>query len=152
MLGWNDIQVRIMGGTCLATAVGPHPRIELLPLNTEPAVDFLHSLSVFFYRTSPEIYEAGGRVIMEALMCGLPVIASIHGGYADWIRNGENGFLFYSQEEAWEYCLQVREDACLRAKLGQQARVSALEFAGEAARQTYVAWLQQEGIRPTIAS
>lgn len=81
---------------------------------------------------------------MEALMCGLPVVASIHGGYADWVRNGENGYLFTTQEEAWEHCLRIREDACLRTKLEQQARVSALEFAGETACQTYVAWLQQQ--------
>lgn len=152
MLAWNDIQVRIMGGTCLATAVGSHSRIELLPLNTEPTVDFLRSLSVFFYRTSAEIYEAGGRVIMEALMCGLPVVASIHGGYADWIRNGENGYLFSTQEEAWEYCLRIREDRVLREKLELQARASALEFAGEAACQIYAAWLSQEGKARTIAS
>lgn len=152
MLAWNNIQVRIMGGTCLDAAVGSHPRIELLPLNTEPTVDFLRSLSIFFYRTSPRSYEAGGRVIMEALMCGLPVVASIHGGYADWIRSGENGYLFTTQEEAWEHCLRIREDSVLRTKLEQQARLSALEFAGETACQTYVAWLQQEEAARTIAS
>lgn len=151
MLAWNNTRIRIMGGTCLASAIGPHPQIELLPLNAEPTVAFLRSLDVFFYRTGPGTYEAGGRVIMEALMCGLPVIADANGGYADWIRNGENGYLFSAQEEAWEYCTLIRKDQSLRTRLQQQARASALEFAGEAACQTYVAWLQAEKAGLTVS-
>ncbi|HWV18193.1 MAG TPA: glycosyltransferase [Rhodocyclaceae bacterium] len=144
MLAWSGTQIRIMGGSCLASAIGAHPQIALLPLNAEPPVAFLHSLDVFFYRTDPSTYEAAGRVIMEALMCGLAVVADVNGGYADWIRNGENGYLFSAQEEAWEYCALIRQDQSLRTRLQQQARASALEFAGEAACQTYVAWLQAE--------
>jgi len=39
-------------------------------------------------------HEAFGITLIEALSCGVPVIASDNGGMVDIIKNGENGFLF----------------------------------------------------------
>jgi glycosyltransferase involved in cell wall biosynthesis len=38
--------------------------------------------------------EAFGRVTVEALKCGLPVIAANSGGSVEIVRDGENGFLY----------------------------------------------------------
>jgi len=39
-------------------------------------------------------HEAFGITIVEAMACGLPVIASYNGGMKDIIKDGENGFFF----------------------------------------------------------
>jgi len=39
-------------------------------------------------------HEAFGITLVEALSCGVPVIASRNGGMIDIIKDGENGFLF----------------------------------------------------------
>lgn len=41
----------------------------------------------------PTIYEPFGLTFGEAMACGLPVVASRKAGAADWIRDGENGYI-----------------------------------------------------------
>jgi hypothetical protein len=41
-----------------------------------------------------------GRVVTEAMACGLPVVCHESGGYAEIIEHGRNGFLFDTQQEA----------------------------------------------------
>ncbi len=134
--------VRIMGGLCLSDTLENTEGVDLLPAGTVPAATFLRSLDIFFYRTSPSWNEPSGRVVMEALACGLPVVAHVSGGYTDWIRNGENGFVFREQEEAWEILttLKARPDICKRMR--RAARETANELAGPAARDHYISWLK----------
>jgi len=114
--------VRVLGGTCLGeSATG----LELLAEAREEAPDFLASLDAFFYRTHPEYQEAWGRVVLEAMAAGLPVVASPNGGYADAIEHGVNGFLISSSDEAREVLLRLRDDLALRASVGVAARDTA---------------------------
>lgn len=41
----------------------------------------------------PSIYEPFGLVFGEAMACGLPVVASLQSGAADWITHGRDGFI-----------------------------------------------------------
>lgn len=129
LLAWQGAKVRIMGGSCLMNELRHCGNCELLPVDAEPGPNFLRSLDVFFYRTSPKLHEAAGRVVMEALASGLPVIAHVSGGYTDWIQHGENGFLFARQEEALGHLLSLRSDSHLRSQLGQAARETAMNLA-----------------------
>ena len=65
-----------------------------------PSADFLSTLDAFYYRTHPAYFEAFGRVVLEAMLCGIPVVAEARGGYASHIRHGENGFLFDDPRDA----------------------------------------------------
>lgn len=53
---------------------------------------FLRKLDVFVFPTL--FYESLGLVAIEAMACGVPVIASNRGGILDYIVDGRNGFLF----------------------------------------------------------
>ena len=127
-------RVRIMGGTCLGTdclatpyRAPPRPpdsRIELLPANVEPAETFLHSLDCLFYRTSPNCWEAFGRVIFEAMACGLPVVCHRRGGYITSIDHGTSGLLFDTNDEALAILRRLQSDPALRTSIGASARAA----------------------------
>lgn len=143
MLTWENAHIRIMGGTCLAEVLGDTRNVTLLPAGAEASPEFLRSLDVFFYRTRPDWNEPSGRVVMEALACGLPVVAHVSGGYTDWVRHGENGFLFTTQEDAFNSLRLLQNDPALRAHLAANARATALELAAASGShvRAYLAWL-----------
>jgi len=73
-------------------------------LNVENRVLFLGNIDnkvLYKYLNIGDIFvqpsighEAFGITIIEAMACGLPVIASKNGGIVDIIKDGENGYLF----------------------------------------------------------
>jgi len=121
MLAEQGCSVRIMGGTCLLDRFMRSGPIELLPEGTINAPDFLRRLDCFFYRTAEEYCEPSGRVVFEAMACGLPVVCG-RGGYAEHIVQGQNGFLVHSQEEAYETVMRLKQDQALRDAIGTAAR------------------------------
>ncbi len=141
LLGWHGIRTRIMGGTCLSPCIQDEPGIELLAINTERPEDFLRTLDVFYYRTSPRLHEASGRVIVEAMACGLPIVAHRSGGYTDWIEQGRNGYIFSTQEEAYELLMRLHHAPAERQRMSEDARASAEKIAGHGARLSYFSWL-----------
>ena len=116
------VVVRIMGGNCLDGSVHGRSGITLVATGTQPAPDFLRSLDCFYYRTSDRWLEAYGRVVFEAMACGLPVVCARRGGYADYIVHGVNGFLFDTTAQAVALILRLRDDARLRERVGVAAR------------------------------
>lgn len=116
-------RIRVMGASDeLRAAISDHPAIELLPSCAVDARDFLRSLDCFFYRTSEDWPEPWGRVVIEAMACGLPVVCHRSGGYAEIIDHGRNGFLFDSEAEAEAILLTLKADPALRQRIGGAAR------------------------------
>jgi glycosyltransferase involved in cell wall biosynthesis len=73
---------------------------------------------------NPSLYEGMPNVVLEAMACGLPVIASSVPGNDELVREGETGFLFDLQEpdslmNAFGHLMNDR-DLC--ARLGANAR------------------------------
>ena len=128
-----------MGGTCLAPALDGVKGIELLPAGAEPAADFYRSLDVFFYRTGDSV-EAYGRVVAEAMASGLPVVAHQRGGYAEIIEHGHNGFLFSTQEQAYDAVIELRTSPALRAAAGAAAMRRAAQLHGPQAAEMVLAF------------
>ena len=123
-LAGAGVEVRIMGGTCLQDRVGGSAAPALLAAGAEPAVEFLQNLDCFYYRTSDHWLEVYGRVVFEAMACGLPVVCGRRGGYADYIVHGVNGFLFDTTEQAVSLILGLRNDPALRLRVGRAARLT----------------------------
>jgi glycosyltransferase involved in cell wall biosynthesis len=132
-------RVRIMGPSpSLKEELGGIEAVTLLPMFAEEAHLFLQGLDCFFYRTSEGWSEPSGRVVTEAMACGLAVVCHESGGYAEVIEHGRNGFLFETQQEALEILLELKEDPALRERVGKEARRTAEELFSEAVRSEIV--------------
>lgn len=130
-------RVRLMGATCLAAELAGTPNVELLPVNCEDPASFLRSLDCFVYRTSAHWFEAYGRVVMEAMATGLPVVAGERGGYADHLRNGVNAYVVASTDEAIERVAALSRSPAEAARIGAAARRDAIALnADELPRRT----------------
>ena len=120
------LRVRLMGAQCLAPELAGEPNIELLPAGGEDPATFLRSLDCFVYRTSARWFEAYGRVVMEAMATGLPIVAGQHGGYADRLRDGVNAHVVRDTDEAIARVLAIAASPGEAARLGAAARRDAV--------------------------
>jgi glycosyltransferase involved in cell wall biosynthesis len=124
-LALRGMRVRVMGGASLLSSMRGDPNVELLPAGAFPSATFLSTLDAFYYRTHPSYFEAFGRVVLEAMLCGIPVVAEARGGYANYIRHGENGFLFDDPREAGLQLDALKADPDLRMRIGAAAHTTA---------------------------
>jgi D-inositol-3-phosphate glycosyltransferase len=143
-LGKHDVGLIIVGGDKDAD-----PRIETLEMQRlrrmvarrglEEKVAFWgaqrQDLLPLFYSAAeaiilPSRYESFGMVALEAMGCGMPVIASRVGGLQFTVEDGRTGFLF--PEGDWrELAERIREVILLpnlKKKLGQAALRRAGKF------------------------
>lgn len=121
-LASQGCRVRIMGGMLWQDYLANVAGVELLPVCAETPQQFIRGLDCFYYRTHDQWTEPSGRVIMEAMACGVPVVAYRKGGYAEWIAHGQDGFLFDTPEQALQLILTLRNDPGLRDRIGKAAR------------------------------
>lgn len=115
--------LEIQGGTVLQEQLGRRPNCNLLAEGTFAAEVFLNRLDVFCYRSGTHV-ETFGRVVLEAMACALPVVCHVHGGYAEHIEHGENGFLFRTTAEAVDIIGTLKADPAMRHRIGAQARAT----------------------------
>ena len=130
MLASRGIRVRIMGGTCLAPGLGGVAGIELLAAGAQSMPEFYGSLDAVFYRTGALFIEAYGRVVLEAMGAGLPVVAHETGGYAEMMVHGTSGFLVKSQEQAYDSLIALSESPELCLRVGEAAMHQAIATHG----------------------
>jgi glycosyltransferase involved in cell wall biosynthesis len=67
-------------------------------------------------------YETGGLVVLEALARGIPVIVSRTTAAADFVVDGQNGFLIDAGgTSALRACLRELADDAVAERMGRQA-------------------------------
>ncbi len=101
-----------------------NPRIKHTG-NVENVVPYLQAMDVFVL---PSLTETSSLATMEAMACGLPVIATPVGAIKEYIEDGVNGFLFPRQDVD---SLSEKLDALLKS---HKARA----MVGAAARETII--------------
>jgi D-inositol-3-phosphate glycosyltransferase len=143
-LGKHDLGLIVVGGDKDA-----NPRIETLEmqrlrkmvarLGIEEKVAFWgaqrQDLLPLFYSAAealilPSRYESFGMVALEAMGCGVPVIASRVGGLQFTVEHGRTGFLFPEGDwrELAERIKEVLLSSRLKKKLGRMALSRAGKF------------------------
>jgi glycosyltransferase involved in cell wall biosynthesis len=95
-----------------------------------------------FVSSSPR--EGMPNAVLEAMACGLPVLATRVPGHEEVVRHGETGYLVAldGADEFVNFAERLAADADLRARLGREARrVAASEYSWDRAAQAYVEFL-----------
>ena len=116
--GWLGVMVG--AGDLTQTIEERHPAIRLVgrvPSETVP--DWVRSADVVVV---PSRRESLGLVAIEALACGIPVVASRVGGLVETVDHGVTGLLVPPADPgAIVDALRTLEDDALRARLGAAA-------------------------------
>ncbi|MBA3696485.1 MAG: glycosyltransferase family 4 protein [Methylotenera sp.] len=125
----NDgINICITGGTCLAPWLDEYPSIRLLPIAEQSQLaDRYNEIDCFYYRVPSTVKDPFPIVVMEAMLCGLPVVCHRDVGSTEVIEHGINGFIFDTPQEAIEIIRTLKNNANLRKEVG--IRASAIKFA-----------------------
>jgi glycosyltransferase involved in cell wall biosynthesis len=89
----NENLIKVIGGGPLEATVREAFGHNCLGPRTPDEVSTLMHASQFLIAPST-CYETFGLVAVEAFSCGVPVIASRHGGLAELIKDGVTGLLF----------------------------------------------------------
>jgi len=95
-------------------------RVRILSAQDSVLVNALQRRAAVVLQKS--IREGFGLTVAEAMWKGTPVIGGNVGGIRHQIRDGENGFLVETVEQAAARIVQVVKDPNLRKKLGENAR------------------------------
>jgi glycosyltransferase involved in cell wall biosynthesis len=116
-------------------------RAEALKKNANGKVKFLgwredidEILPLFDMLVLPSLNEGMGRVLVEAMAAGKPVVASRVGGIPDLVRDGENGYLVApADEKALANGIKKLLDDPAKAKqMGLRGREHSRQFSLEA--------------------
>lgn len=110
-----------------------NPRIEVLKGRPHPeTLELISQASIFVL---PSRCEGMGRVLLEAMGAGVPVVGSRVGGIPHVIRDGETGYLFPSDDAAAleDRLRRLLDDPSLRARMGEAGfQLVQREFSEEA--------------------
>jgi len=118
-----DVRLRLVGyfpdAEELERRAKGHPRISIEKAVKSP--EALRLISRCSVLVLPSRTEAMGRVLLEAMATGKPVVASRVDGIPHYVRHGENGLLFESEdaEDLSRQLLRVLADPELARRLGR---------------------------------
>jgi UDP-glucose:(heptosyl)LPS alpha-1,3-glucosyltransferase len=95
-------------------------KIRFLP----PSDDVMKFYAAADAYVGPSVEDAFGLPILEAMACGLPVIASVNAGVSEVIDDGSNGLLLHDPANVTELADLIRKlvsDSSLRERLATNA-------------------------------
>lgn len=100
--------------------------IFLGQVDQDKLIELYQNASLFIF---PSYHEGLPTVLLEAMSCGLPVIATDVRGNKDLISNGENGILVppRNPKKMAEIILKLIDDEKLIEQLGKNARKTIME-------------------------
>ena len=135
ILAGDDVQHQIAPRLrAFAAELGMGDMVTVLPNPTSEVKRSLYVAADVFVSPGDSVQETFGQTLIEAMACGLPVIASDWDGHRDTVQHGVTGFLVPTQ---WADCFQhVRqtpflwEPLELYRRLGQATSVDMRSMTG----------------------
>ncbi len=117
-------------------------RVTFLP----PSLDVLQFYAAADVYVGPSLEDAFGLPVLEAMACGLPVVASSRAGVSEIIRDGINGMVLRDPQDTNEIAAALRTliaDPALCERLGESARCTAQEHDWNRNAQEFWEWLTE---------
>ena len=95
--------------------------------------DVAEVMSTFDLFVLPSLNEGMGKVLVEAMAIGKPIIASHVGGISDLVKNEENGLLVPSEDaEAIARSISILHSSPMKRKeMGDKGRAIAVEYGAD---------------------
>lgn len=122
----SDIHLRIIGDGPLRgklVAFAQHYQLPVEFLQPVPNNDLPRLYQRADIYIQPSLYEGSPKTILEAMSCGLPVIATRVSGITEVITHEETGYLCSTNVESIRQALiHLKQQSGLRSQLGQAAR------------------------------
>ncbi len=89
-------------------------------LRGEELIDVYNSADIFVFPSQSETF---GLAPLEAMACGLPVVAPYVGGLTETMQHMENGLVYDAADPSQlvTHVIRLRDDGVLRARLAAQA-------------------------------
>lgn len=114
----------------MATKLGVEENVKFLGWRSDVA----EVMSVFDVFVLPSLNEGMGRVLVEAMALGKPIVASDTGGIPDLVVQGKNGYLVSvgDVETLAERIRELLDDPGKRKKMGNVGRRYAAGYGSEA--------------------
>ena len=85
---------------------------------------YLVSCDALIFASDDEHYEPYGRMVVEAMALGKPVICENRGVFATTLEHTVNSFLFNNTDEIIEHVNRIRRDQSMVELLGANARLN----------------------------
>lgn len=119
----HPIRARLMAwDVSIARKLGPPPAwAECLPAQAETPQQFFATLHCMM-QINGGAEENWPRSGLEAMACGVPVVAQNRWGWKEMIRHGETGFLADSHDEMAYHAARLAYDEDLRIAIAHRAR------------------------------
>jgi glycosyltransferase involved in cell wall biosynthesis len=130
LAAWPDVRRRVPGARLHVVGRGTlQPLLEDADVDWTPQLapeEVAAAMDAASLLVLPSRSEGMGRVVLEALTRGRPVVATPVGGIRDLVRDGENGVLAAGTrpEELAEALVRVLGDRVLLERLASAARAS----------------------------
>ena len=130
----KSIQYRIVGRDnyskiqSYAASIGVEHAVQFLPPRSgDGLIEQFQAADAFIL---PTFYESFGLVGMEALSCGVPLIATQVGGIEDYLKDGEVGmFCLRNSKDIQAKVAYLIDHPDQRVKIAQSARLHAQTYA-----------------------
>jgi len=126
---FDNIYLLIVGNGPLRDIFNNQENVKVTGfISHEDTSEYFRAIDIFVL---PSLTEANSLSTLEALKSGVCCVNSDVGAIRDYIKNGFNGFFYYTQDELYSLLEKLIKDEKLRKTIGKNASKSVKEYKWE---------------------